>query len=646
MEYICIADGVTKRKLVPVDEDIHNHINYNKDFYKSIFIYNDEHYKHWQKTGSLAGIDNVTTDRLVWDFDDKANIDAAKSDALAMCSRLIEYGIPQDNIQIAFSGMKGFSVEVLTTSRFTPGEFKNINLTLAEGLKTNDTKILDAARIFRIVGTKHNVTGLHKFPLTLDQLTEIPCDEIKALAADINNAAESFSWDAVPVPPAIDDLRKVQAQTKTAPVLEAQVASELDFKFKPKGFSNCKFAIMNGFFPSGSRSNALMALAATCKSQGFHKEITYNMLKAAARLQGQRTNSEPFDKDEIWNKIVEQVFGPHWKGAQFSCKNQPWLSELCASLGKHRCRQDETPLFVEVAEMADQFEDYSINIEKNTVKTGLSTLDDNIQLTVGMPVALLGAPSSGKTSLSLNILNNTSKMGIPSVFFSMDMYGPLVYMKQVQKLEGLQPKEIHHIFKHDKKRKAEIQERLKQEYKNVRFSLKAGHTVQEMRDIISDYQDSSGEKVKLVLIDYLECISGPYSDPTANGAKIAGELRDFATEMAVCGITLVQPPKSAGDASAPLNSMRQIKGASMLEQSFRAILGIYREGFGPKRPEDDKFITVNALKNTMGPLFSVDHYWNGKKGEIFELDEQGEIELQDLRKRKASEKSESGGDSW
>jgi replicative DNA helicase len=261
-----------------------------------------------------------------------------------------------------------------------------------------------------------------------------------------------------------------------------------------------------------------------------------------------------------------------------------------------------------------------------------------VQLTVGMPVGLLGAPSSGKTSLSLDILRNTSRDGIHSAFFSMDMYGPLVYLKQIQKHEGLPMKESIRRWKTDPKWKAKVKEEIDRDYKNVRFSLRSGHTVQEMRDIVLEQQDRTGEKIKLVLIDYLECISGPYSDPTANTAKIAGELKDFAMEMGVCVITLVQPPKSAGDASEPLLSMRNVKGASMLEQSFRVILGIYREGFSPQAPEWDRFITVNALKNTMGPLFSVDNYWDGIRGEILQIDSEGLMDLKQLRERRQLEK--------
>jgi hypothetical protein len=224
----------------------------------------------------------------------------------------------------------------------------------------------------------------------------------------------------------------------------------------------------------------------------------------------------------------------------------------------------------------------------------------------------------------------------------MDMYGPLVYMKQIQNLYGLNSDQIHHIFKHDKRKADQIKEEVKEKYKNVKFSLKAGHTVQEMRDIISDHQERTGDKVKLVMIDYLECISGPYSDATANSAKIAGELRDFATEMDTCTLTLLQPAKAAGDASCPLLSMRQIKGSSMLEQSFRAILGIYREGFGPSSTQD-KFITINALKNTMGPLFSIDCYWDGSKCDIRPIDDIGQEELFELRQTKKQQAQSDNG---
>jgi hypothetical protein len=87
--------------------------------------------------------------------------------------------------------------------------------------------------------------------------------------------------------------------------------------------------------------------------------------------------------------------------------------------------------------------------------------------------------------------------------------------------------------------------------------------------------------------------------------------------------------------------MRKIKGASALEQNFRTILSVHREGFSPNNPQDDKFMTVNCLKNTLGGLFSLDYRWEGSKGELYEMTNDDRIELDYLRERKADEKDES-----
>ena len=637
--YIAFADGLSNRRLYPENTNLNNLIkNPTHDYYKSIFFYNEDHRAFFNENKTLAGIKDVETNRLVWDFDDKDDLEQARQDALDLCTRLVEYGISPDQVQVSFSGMKGFGVEILTNKWFTPEEFKNITLALAKDLKTNDSKIAgDPQRIIRIPKTKHLGSGLYKIPLNADQLSDLPIEQITALAADPDNVDDEPIME-VDLPSSIYNLRIGTKKEIPAP----SNAYDLDFKSKPRGFTNCKYAIMNGMFEEGERNNCISALAVTCRSLGYPKEITYGICKTALRLQSDRTGQAPFSKTELYTGILKSAYSDHWGGGTYSCKKEGWLKDYCEKLGPNKCKhsRDETPL-LQASEVANEFLSYTNEIEKNTIKTGLVELDNKIRLTVGMPVGILGSPGSGKTSLSLNILKGTSKQGISSVFFSMDMYGPLVYMKQIQNLYGYSTDKIHEIFKHDRKHAEEIKERVKEEYKNVKFSLKAGHTVQEMRDIISEYQDSTGDKVKLVMIDYLECISGPYSDPTANSAKVAGELRDFATEMAVCNVVLLQPPKSAGDASAPLSSMRQVKGSSMLEQSFRAILGIYREGFGPNS-EQDKFMTINALKNTMGPLFSMDCYWNGSKCDIGPIDDEGQTELDELRRRKKEASSSEG----
>ena len=649
MEYRALIQGVKgRRTLIPASKDVYEFVkDYSKDWYSSIFTYTQEQFDEYNKTSTLAGMKDVKTNSLIWDFDDALNPENARRDTKELCARLIEFGLSPDDISICFSGNKGFSIALSTDQTFTVEEFKSINTSLAAGLETNDTTICDSQRIFRVIGTKHNKTECYKYPINLTQLSEMPVEEIKLLACDPTGIENPYIPQCI-LPTAIQALKKEKEKKLVVPIQESTDVSSLDFKFKPRGFTNCKFAILNGFVPPGNRNNCFMALAATCKMQGYPQDVTYNMCKAAIRLQAQRYNQEPFSKEELWNNIILQVYRDSWQGGTFSCKKEPWLKEYCESLGTHKCKHIAgEDIVISVEDISAQFEDYSVNIDKNTIKTGIAALDDNVRLTTGMPVGLLGAPSSGKTTLALEMLANTSRAGLHSVFFSMDMYAPLVYQKQVQRQFGLSANELYRIFQQDVKRKKEINEAIKNEYKNVQFSTKSGHSVQQMREMVDEHEQTSGHKVKLVMIDYLECISGPYSDATANSQKVAGELRDFATETGRCVTVLVQPPKVAGDASEPLRSMRQIKGSSMLEQSFRVILGIYREGFGPKYSQEwDKFITINSLKNTMGPLFSVDNYWNGARGKITPIDSDGEMQLEELRQLRKADKASDSSSAW
>jgi hypothetical protein len=109
---------------------------------------------------------------------------------------------------------------------------------------------------------------------------------------------------------------------------------------------------------------------------------------------------------------------------------------------------------------------------------------------------------------------------------------------------------------------------------------------------------------------------------------------------------LIQPQKSAGDAGFPLTSMRQVKGASILEQNFRNILGIYREGFSPDTPELDKFLTIKGLKSSFEGLFSVDVGWDGRTGKVYTLDQQGRTQLARIRDSKLEAKEKDNKNDW
>jgi replicative DNA helicase len=241
--------------------------------------------------------------------------------------------------------------------------------------------------------------------------------------------------------------------------------------------------------------------------------------------------------------------------------------------------------------------------------------------------------------MALNYLRNTSVNNIPSMFFSLDMGKQLVYSKLVQKETKYDFKQTVNLYKDNPKKAMEVAEKLKHDYRNVGFNFRSGSSVADIRRSIQDQQEQTGQKVRLVVVDYLECISSGLSDATAGAGLVANQLKDVANEEEVCMLLLLQTQKhSTPDVSDPLLSLKGVKGSSLIEQSCSTILTLWREGYHPKFVDDDKYISFAVVKNRFGSLWSDDFSWNGVTGNIRGLTEEERLELSDFKRRKKEEK--------
>ena len=633
-------------KLLPINEDVYKHINtYNKAWFKSIYFYNEEQKKQFDqeiqvggkiRKRGVAGITDVVTNKLVFDFDSSDDVELAKADTIACCERLLSHGIAEDDLQICWSGKKGFAVEVVFNDLwFTPQELKNAVVDLAGDLKTYDSVVVNASRIFRIPLTQHQDSKLYKMPITFEELKNVPIDQIKEGANGSYELEIPPEWKSCSAPETIIAIKTVEIPKQKVTVVAGK-EHDLDFSKLPKGFTKWKYALLNGYFPNGTRSNALIILGSTLRYLGYPETVAYYMLKSAADLQSKRFNSDKFSKEEIYTNIISQVYGPSWKGGMYTEENFPIeLQTYLLEAGVPKQRKTTNDGFSRIDGIFDKFKDFAENIEANTIKTGISAIDDNTRITTGMLFGLLAGAGGGKTSVALQILNTVSKNNENSLFFSMDMGSNLIYQKLAQKHTGLDGDRLFKLFQDQNTAELhKIRSKLTENYKNVDFTFKTALTVEDIKEGILQQEEDTGKKVKLVVVDYLETILGPYSDSTANSAHAANALKDIATDLDVCILLLLQTQKSSGDISEPLRSMRRVKGSSVTEQACSIIISLWRTGFNPQDFEQDKFMTFCCVKNRMGRLFEVDTAWEGLTGTISELPENEREELEELRKTK------------
>jgi len=637
----------SKYKLIPSGDVKNWLVNPDKDYYTSIYEYTEEQKELFIRNDSVAGIRDVTTSKLVWDFD-SSDPDLARQDALTLVYSLNkDHGISGSAICISMSGNKGYHIELETDQRFTVDEFKTITSKLASYLPTYDKVVNDPNRVFRVLGTKHQTSGLYKFPLKGSQLESLTTEEIKLLAVDLNNALVN-SWGIAILPQSILNLKTVVKEIKVVTPADSDEITyksfNIDFLNKVKGFSNCKWAMTFGYgIKSGERKTKLVSLAATCKALNFTEGNTYYVIKHSMKEGSRLYNVPEMEKEEL-KDIMNQVFSPMWKGGTYSCKDgkTQWLNDLCKTLGTHQCSHNNEKTTIESGEVFDLFKNYAENFEKNVLYTGISSLDERIKLMVGTSNAIAAPPGVGKTSLSLQILNNTSLSDIPSIFFSFDMFHSALYLRMLQKHTGCSQDEIYYAFKHNNKKMQEWNEILKHEYKNVRFCFKSGQTLQEIDDTILETEDRIGKKIKLAIFDYNELIQSDYSDATAASAQVAQRIRQISNDRSICGLTLLQPSKNYSTPADDMTNFNAAKGSSAIVQSLTLMLGCSRPGFNPKlagtEHDTDRYFNITCLKNRNGPLFSLDYSWDGLAGSISELSSEHFADLRALREKRELDK--------
>lgn len=686
MSYIKIKQGLKdKGTLIPIDkkqEFIDNAPDI--DLYESIYVYNDEHKKKFDETGSTAGIRDVTTKKLFWDFDNKNDPGKALKDANKLVGRLKENGFYESDIQAYFSGSKGATIIIEQNQNLTPQQVQSICVDkFGKDLETLDTGIYDAARVLRIPYTMHQGSGMRKIPISHDLLESGDMDKIRQMASSDEIDVYEYTTSSKDVREFV--VKEEKKEDKRIVGMTQFDINNIDWSNKNKDWKDYKWALLQGYFKEGDRHNALMVIAATCRALNYDKETTYYMCKAALKKQARMTGQPEFEKEELYTNIIEQsVFGTNWNGGQYSIVSSAFLKKYCHEMGftQEGNKFDEKSTHA-IADVHEIFKDYASNLDKLTIKFGIPDLDRKMRATVGMSIGLIAAPGTGKTSIALAALNFMSKSGELCIFFSYDMYHAIVYQKLLQKHFNITMDEallkltgVKTVYKEDpeyqtlKKSNRKILEqtnyvatfdfsdkkeqgfeekvrnKLKEEYANVEFCFTSGQSIEDISETIKDVERKRGQKVRFIAVDYNELIQTDISDSTASSNYVAQKIREIAIVHSVCALQLFQPTKITGNPADEIKSYHAAKGGGGLSQSVSIMLTMSRPGYSPDKPEEDRYARINCVKNRMGPLFKIDLGFHGLTGNFTTLSEEERTELNNIINRKEQEReaaAEGGG---
>lgn len=627
------------------------------DWYTSIFQYGNDVVDYFNKNeGSIKGYNGPAfTNKLIFDFDSKADVDLARKDAIEVISRLMDnYGVALDNIRVFWSGNKGVHLEVPTAGKFTPSELKNICFGIAGDLKTFDTKIYNITRIFRVNNTYNPNGKLWKVELEPEELSTLSIEAIKKKAEQ--PSISSFKPVVFKNVFVFDKLKN--DNTKLKPVITAYTGKDIagirgldtiNYDACPKPMPRCLYALSHGVMQSGGgeRNALFLRLAAYYRGQGMPKEVALMTLQGVAAENAKLyPEHDMYTREELENTVINSVYSSREfkqiPGATGLDPNNEMVKRYCDAVGQftdkkccvhHKVGKETT---VQISKVSDDFEDFARNFDKNTVKTGINFIDKYMNIAIGTTTLIVGSTGCGKTSLALNILENSGQLGQHAVFFSMDTHKNLIYLKLAQKVTNYSQKQILEFYKtKDQTRIVEIRNAISERYGKVFFDFSSTLSGDQMKNIVFKLEQENNCKIKLVIVDYAGRVAGPYSDTFANANFNALQSTGIAAETEAAWIYLSQISRNMGDGATPLRTKRAAKESGTWEESASNVITIWRPFLAD--PTRDDVLRLFLAKNRMGRELEEILHFDGAKGMISSMTDQ---ELADYNANREKEEKD------
>lgn len=313
VEYGGVQNNTFRRNIFGEQNDENIINSFESDTYCTIYKYDNENIDSCNFIAPLyldLDIDNIEEDynKLIRDL------------KILIHKLITEFHVEQNDIQIYFSGSKGFHLIISENIfGFEPGRTLNKDLKkVAVYLKAYtltkciDTKIYDYKRLFRINNTINSKTGLYKVRVLYNDLINMSYDELieyaskpKDIKADDylynDKASESFTN-------LIEKLNKRDREK-----INIQVAKEY---IRKKELLPCvKYILQNGS-PNGQRNNSTIALANSLFQVGYNQDEVIEIITTW----NETKNEEPLPDREI-RATIKSAYNNSKQNIYYGCSS-------------------------------------------------------------------------------------------------------------------------------------------------------------------------------------------------------------------------------------------------------------------------------------------------------------------------------------
>jgi replicative DNA helicase len=248
--------------------------------------------------------------------------------------------------------------------------------------------------------------------------------------------------------------------------------------------------------------------------------------------------------------------------------------------------------------------------EVTGVRTGFFDLD---RMTAGLQpgdlIILAARPSMGKTAFALNIAEHVAvQEGLPVVVFSMEMGAAQLALRLVGSLGRIDQQHLRtgKLSDDEWSRLSEATEKLSKS--SVFIDETPALNPSELR-ARSRRQARQCGRLGLIVVDYLQLMSGSSSVNEENRATVIGEisrgLKALAKELQCPVVALSQLNRSVETRTDKRPMMSDLRESGAIEQDADVIMFIYRDEYYNKESKEPGVAEIIIGKQRNGPVGTV-----------------------------------------
>ena len=276
-----------------------------------------------------------------------------------------------------------------------------------------------------------------------------------------------------------------------------------------------------------------------------------------------------------------------------------------------RMKQGFQPLDSLVVDLLDRVQEMADNpMDVTGVPTGFADLDRMTSgLQAGDLVVLAARPSMGKTSFAVNIAEHVAlNEGLPVAVFSMEMGAAQLALRIVGSIGRVNQGNLRtgKLTDEEWPRLTEAVERLRSV--SMHIDETPGLTPSELRANARRLARTCG-KLGLIVVDYLQLMSGSGSSSGENRATELGEisrgLKMLAKELQCPVIALSQLNRSVETRTDKRPMMSDLRESGAIEQDADIIMFIYRDDYYNKDSKEPNVAEIIIGKQRNGPTGTV-----------------------------------------